>query len=146
MGYGAKDLNDRRDEALKIAIEHGFTEARQQGPVISDAELLAGLAFLQIHAHPAYHGALHMAEGACKQIRAEIQRGEVRMRAAEELEMSVRAALAIRQLGVKTVGDLEQLLDKIDLSSRDAKRAGFGKKCLKECREMLKNLGLEPRR
>jgi hypothetical protein len=27
MGYGAKDLNDRRDEALKIAIEHGFTDA-----------------------------------------------------------------------------------------------------------------------
>ena len=27
MGYGSKDLNDRRDEALKIAVDHGFSDA-----------------------------------------------------------------------------------------------------------------------
>lgn len=27
MSYGSKDLNDRRDEALKTAREHGFTDA-----------------------------------------------------------------------------------------------------------------------
>lgn len=27
MGYGSKGLNDLRDEALRIATEHGFTEA-----------------------------------------------------------------------------------------------------------------------
>jgi hypothetical protein len=27
MGYGSKGLNDLRDEALRIAVEHGFTDA-----------------------------------------------------------------------------------------------------------------------
>jgi len=27
MGYGSKSLNDWRDEALDIAVKHGFTDA-----------------------------------------------------------------------------------------------------------------------
>lgn len=114
--------------------------------MISDAELLAGLAFLKIHAHPAYHAALHMAEGACMAVRADRERDDLRTRAAEDLELSVRAANALLHLGIKTVGDLERFVDKVDLSSPALKRAYFGKRVLKECREVLKNIGLESRR
>ena len=60
--------------------------------------------------------------------------------------MSVRALCALQDLGIKTVGDLERLISEVDLSSREAKKAGFGKRVLKECREVLKNIGIEPRR
>ena len=118
--------------------------------MISDAELLAGLAFLQIHSHPAHHAALKMALAACNAVHQDRKRDEVRVRAAADLELSVRALCAIEQLGIKTVGDLERLLnDHAEpdlLTSREAKKAGFGVKVLKQCREVLKNIGLEPRR
>ena len=72
------------------------------------------------------------------------------MRAASNLEVSVRTGCALQDLGIKTVGDLERLLndhaEENLLSSREAKKAGFGKRVLKECREVLKNVGIEPKR
>ena len=118
--------------------------------MISDAELLAGLAFLQIHSHPAHHAALKMALSACNAVHQDRKRDEVRVRAASDLEVSVRTGCALQDLGIKTVGDLERLLndpaEENLLSSREAKKAGFGKRVLKECREVLKNVGIEPKR
>jgi hypothetical protein len=117
---------------------------------MDDKELFAGLDFLVRYAHPAYKPALILAVGACKTVREARCQEDVRTLAAEDLEVSIRAANAIKTLGICTVGDLEKLLSDHRhedlLASREAKKAGFGKKCLKECLELLNSLGLEAKR
>lgn len=114
--------------------------------MIDDSELLAGIAFLRRYAHPDYAQALVMAEAAVKQVREERRRNVLRATPASELELSVRSANALSALGLKTVGDVESFVSFRDEPVLErGKRHGFGKKCLKEVRGLLKSLGLEVR-
>ena len=113
---------------------------------IEDSELFAGLAFLMRHAHPAYSQYLEIAERACRSVRQRRNEDDLRMTPIDDLEISIRLLTALKALKLETAGHIERLLcdhrEEDLLSSGEAKNARFGKKCLKECRELMRNLGL----
>lgn len=111
--------------------------------MISEAEVLAGLAFLEIHAPESMRGAVRMARGACESIRAAEKLAELRLRPADDLELSIRSLNGLATVGVKTVGDAEAFvaLSDEEIRARDPKRY-LGKKSLREIRALLKNIGL----
>lgn len=112
---------------------------------LSVAELLAGLAFLERHAPPAaarslgaYQSAVTAAKHACERVRAEEKNEELRETPCDDLELSVRAANVLKDLGCRTLRDVEAL-DPARLLDR---RTGGGKKTAREVAELLRNLGL----
>lgn len=111
---------------------------------LSDAELLAGLAFLEIHTPPAYRETLQAASREVSRIRHQQKLDELRGRHASSLETSVRAGRALEAMGCVTVGDVEKLIaGKPDASLlQKGKPHRFGKKCLKETQELLRSRGL----
>jgi hypothetical protein len=115
--------------------------------VISDSEILAGLAFLASHADPRYREYILIASANCARVRKEAQLDETRLRPVRDMTMSVRLETALIDLKIETIGALERLLQDHRpsdlLESREAKAARFGKKCLKEAREALRSLGLK---
>ena len=114
--------------------------------MISIDETLAGLAFLEAHAPQACRPAITMARGACLVVAQDAAVMRLRARSCDDLELSVRALNAIGHLGCKTIGDVEALArlpDDVVLAR--GKTVYFGKKCLREVREVLKNIGLEVR-
>lgn len=111
--------------------------------MISAAEVLAGLTFLEAHAPDAMRGAIHVARGACEQVHAVAKLDEFRRSSAEGLELSIRSAVALAHLGLKTVGDVEEfaaLPDEVVFAR--GKKVSLGKKSLKEIRALMATLGL----
>jgi DNA-directed RNA polymerase alpha subunit len=116
-------------------------------PMIDDSEVLAGLAFLERYARPEFQPALRMATQALSVVRAKQQLDAVRARDAADLELSVRSLAALLNMGLKTVADVETFVGKPDAVALEfGKRHHFGKKCLREVREALKDIGLPERR
>ena len=115
--------------------------------MIDDSEVFAGLAFLERYARPEFQPALRMAAQALSVVRAKHQLDAVRARDAADLELSVRSLAALSHMGLKTVADVETFVSKPDATVFEfGKRHYFGKKCLREVREVLKNIGLPERR
>lgn len=111
--------------------------------MISEAEVLAGLDFLERHAPGRMKEAVAVAHRACLVIREDTKIDELRARPANDLELSVRSANALAHLGLKTVRAVEEfawLPDAVILER--GKKLYFGKKCVKEVRECLTNIGL----
>jgi len=111
--------------------------------MMTKEEVLAGLAFIEKYAPEQMRGAIRVARSACEVVRAEIDLDEVRKRPADDLELSVRTAVALAHLGLKTVGAVEEfaaLSDEVILAR--GKKVYFGKKSIKEMREVLGNIGL----
>ena len=63
----------------------------------------------------------------------------LRKKRVEELEFSVRTSNVLREARITTIG---QLADKTD--SDLLKYQGFGRKCLREVRDILNEMGLFP--
>jgi hypothetical protein len=111
--------------------------------MISDAELLAGLAFLEKYAHQDFGDALRTAKTACVTVLANRRKDELRALPAGRLELSVRSANTIASLGFKTVGEVEAFVAMPDAHIFErGKRFGFQKKCMKELRALMKEIGL----
>jgi hypothetical protein len=111
--------------------------------MIDDGELLAGLAFLARYAHPDYRSVLAVCSADVLAIRAEHKRNEIRKVPITDLELSIRTSNALTSLGLKTVDDVESFVSfKDEMILERGKRHYFGKKCLKETRALLKELGL----
>jgi hypothetical protein len=112
--------------------------------MIDDSELLAGLAFLQRHAHPDYTPSLKMAESTILVIRRGRALDELRKRPIDDLELSVRADTALRRLDLETIGDVERFMDRPDSALLNrSHRDFFGMKTIKEVRAILKAIGLD---
>jgi DNA-directed RNA polymerase alpha subunit len=111
---------------------------------IDDGEVLAGLAFLSRYARAEFKPALEFAASACLQIRAQDKVTRLRLRPTDDLELSVRSLNALASLELNTIGDVEKFFCQSD----DAfllHSSHFTKKCFKEVRQVLKNIGLEVR-
>ena len=106
-----------------------------------DAELLAGLAFLQRYAHTDFHPVLQIAIDACVNVRANRKRAEIRRMLVGDVELSIRSANALERMGVTTVAEMESLVAMPDAEiMARGKKHWFGKKCLKEVRLLLNEL------
>ncbi len=115
--------------------------------MMDDSEVLAGLSFLERHAPPEFGPALRMAAGACLQIHAQRIAEALRGRSAEELELSGPTLSALGHLGLKTVKDVEDFVGLPEhVILERGKKVWFGKKSIKEVRDLLKQIGLEARR
>jgi DNA-directed RNA polymerase alpha subunit len=117
--------------------------------MISHHDAIEMLAILARNSPPEFQAVLRAALSSFERVMEDRQRDEMRAHRADELELSVRSLNAIEKLGINTVGELETFVGRPDdVVLAEAKRAPyhFGKKCLREVREVLKNVGLEPRR
>lgn len=114
----------------------------------TDAELLAGLAFLRRYAHPDFMPSLQLAESAILAIRRERALDEIRARPIADLELSIRAHNTLARFKDLTfVRDLEKFMDRPDSAIlRRTHHDFFGMKTIKEIRALLKEIGLESRR
>lgn len=111
--------------------------------MMTKEEVLTGLAFLEKYAPEKMRGALRMAKGACEAIGVEIDIDELRKRPVDDLELSVRTAVALAHLGLKTVRDVEEFVwlpDDVILAR--SKKVEFRKKGIKEVRALMTNIGL----
>ncbi len=115
--------------------------------MISLEETIAGLAFLERHAPDECKSAIALARGACLHTGKLAALEELRARPYDDLELSVRALNGLGHIGCKTIRDVEELVAlPDDVVFLRGKKVYFGKKCLRETREVLKRLGLEARR
>ena len=111
--------------------------------MIEDSELLAGLAFLKRYAHLDYGPTLDSAIVTVNYIRMAHKADEIRKQPTDDMELSVRSLAALRSLKLTTVGEVERFVNLTDREIIErGKKHYFGKKCLKEVRELLRGLGL----
>lgn len=76
---------------------------------------------------------------------AKERRDEIRLQRADDLELSVRSLNAMQRLGLQTVADVEGFITQSDdVVLKAGQPHGFQKKCMREVREALKNIGLLP--
>ncbi|HKM56298.1 MAG TPA: DNA-directed RNA polymerase subunit alpha C-terminal domain-containing protein [Isosphaeraceae bacterium] len=113
--------------------------------MIDDSEMFSGLSFLMKHSHADYAPALSAAFKACLAVRHQHMLDALREHPVDVLELSVRTANAVMAMGCGTLGHIETMLSREsdeELMAR-GKRHSFGKKCLKEVRVLLKDMGLK---
>lgn len=110
-------------------------------------EALGGLAFLARYAPVGMRSAILLAQAACERVLDEMSLDEIRDRPVDDLEVSIACGAALGHLGFKTIRDVEEFVwlpD--DVILQKGKKVYFGKKRIKEVRNVLKELGLEGRR
>ena len=114
--------------------------------MITDAELLAGLAFLRRHADPDYDAALRLAENAVTAKHAERELLVLRRSPSADLELSVRALNALVHLKLETVGAVEAFMawpDQTVIANAKDRGVKIGKRTTRELREVFRSLGLD---
>lgn len=106
-------------------------------------EVLSGLVFLAKYAPAQMHGPLQLARAACEKALDDMTLDEIRDRPADDLEVSVACAASLGHLGLKTVRDVEEFVKlPDDVILTRGKKVYFGKKRIKEVRNVLKEIGL----
>lgn len=110
--------------------------------VLDLAEIMAGVTFLEVHAPPEVKGALEACSRAIEGVARQMRLDRVRDLAIDDVEVSIRTSLRLKGRGIKSLRALETLLtSKTDEQLRWMFKGEL--KTLKECREMLKTLGLK---
>lgn len=108
--------------------------------MIDDSEVLAGLVFLSIHARSGLKGPIEGALRAIEYLRDADKKSEIRARPVGSLEISVRLNHALTSMGVKTIGEFEEAMRDEAKLLKDGGRFGFKGKCLRESKEILKEV------
>jgi hypothetical protein len=109
--------------------------------MISDADLIDALKFLQRYAPKDFDGVLGAAIDSCGGIRQRRWLEEIRKLPTNRLELSIRSLSALTNLGLKTIGDVAQFVGSDDdkILAR-GKSVYFGKRCLREVRSLLEEI------
>lgn len=110
--------------------------------VLDLAEIIAGVTFLEIHSPPEVKGALEACSRAIEGIAKQMRLDRLRDSLIDDAELSISATLRLKGRGIMSLRGLETFLTS---KTEDQLRWMFkGElKTLKECREMLKTLGLK---
>ena len=110
---------------------------------LSPAEILAGIAFLESHAPDGFRPTIEACRRALEETRQEQTRERWRERTWDELGLCVRAESVLRDLGLRTIREVEKLMSRSD----PALVGTYGRKALtkivlRDLREGLKRKGL----
>jgi hypothetical protein len=111
---------------------------------MTEDEMFAGLKFLLRYAPREYLAALEAAIEACRTVQSSSAIDRLRADSVDALDLSVRSANALEGMGLKTVSAVEAFAALPDVVVLErGKKNYFSKKCLKEVREALADVGLK---